>query len=118
MKYLSRNAINKENENVFEILRKEIDKMLDDLKFEEQKRENEEFEKEEESGRLIISSLSSTRENEIQTIRTNIFQDFSIFCDSEVRNVQKQCFALKFEFQVNFDDVSKEEWERIKCDEF
>ena len=95
--------MNKENEKVLEILKSQIDKMLDDLKFEEQKRENEELEKEEESGRLIISSLSSTRENEIQSIRTNIFQDFSIFCDSEVRNVQKQCFELKFEFQVNID---------------
>ena len=105
--------MNKENEKVLEILKRQIDKMLDDLKFEEQKRENEELEKEEESGRLIISSLSSTRENEIQSIRTNIFQDFSIFCDSEVTNIQKQCFELKFEFQVNIDG-SMGEGERIK----
>ena len=106
----------KENEKVLEILKRQIDKMLDDLKFEEQKRENEELEKEEESGRLIISSLSSTRENEIQSIRTNIFQDFSIFCDSEVTNFKKQCLELNLEFQTN-SPSSLGEGERIKCDE-
>ena len=104
-----------ENENedfdVLDLLSSQIDKMLDDLKLEEQKRKKEELDKEEEKKRSkhFQSSLSRKEIKRFASLRQDLFKDFSTFCDSQVKNVQNLCIESKmnFEFEENLD-IKKE----------